>query len=348
MKGKYVLLSHKFNSKMISVIVPVYNVEKYLHQCVNSLLIQTYKDFEIILVDDGSTDSSGIICDDYAKNNFNIRVIHKKNQGLGLARNTGLQHASGEYVTFIDSDDYADKHLLEDLYNGIIETNVDVCIGGFKKVADSGQVLYEEKYDEQYFIHDNTTNKAFIKMLGSLPSKHDSIRMSVWNVLYKLSIIKDNNIQFPSERELISEDLIFDFYYYQYVKKCKLLNNSNYYYRANPTSLTMSYRKDRLERTIVFYKHLSKLMKKSNYSKESFLRFKKLIFIYIRMCIKQEKSRISNLNFFKSLSNIKLICSNKDLIQIVNSYPVEKLGFKQRIFIMCIKYKLTIILYFLT
>lgn len=208
MKGKYAEMRIE---KMISVIVPVYNVEKYLEQCIDSLLSQTYQNFEIILVDDGSTDSSGKICDIYEENNENIKVIHKKNEGLGFARNTGLLYATGEYVTFIDSDDYADKYLLEDLYNGILETDVDVCIGGFKKVADSGQMLYEEKYDEQYFIHDNTTNKAFIKMLGSLPSKHDSIRMSVWNVLYKLSIIKNNNIQFPSERELISEDLIFDF-----------------------------------------------------------------------------------------------------------------------------------------
>lgn len=344
MKGKYAEMRIE---KMISVIVPVYNVEKYLEQCIDSLLSQTYQNFEIILVDDGSTDSSGKICDIYEENNENIKVIHKKNEGLGFARNTGLLYATGEYVTFIDSDDYADKYLLEDLYNGILETDVDVCIGGFKKVADSGQMLYEEKYDEQYFIHDNTTNKAFIKMLGSLPSKHDSIRMSVWNVLYKLSIIKNNNIQFPSERELISEDLIFDFFYYQHVKKCKILDNSNYYYRSNPTSLTMSYRKDRFEKTLVFYNFLAKLLKNYNYSDEAFLRLKKLLFIYIRVCIQQEKRKISNLSFFKSLFNIKHICRDKNLIQIINSYPVEKLGFKQRIFIMCIKYKLTIILYFL-
>ena len=210
MKGKYAEMRIE---KMISVIVPVYNVEKYLEQCIDSLLSQTYQNFEIILVDDGSTDSSGKICDIYKENHKNIKVIHKKNEGLGFARNTGLLYATGEYVTFIDSDDYVDKYLLEDLYNGILETDVDVCIGGFKKVADSGQILYEEQYDEQYFIHDNTTNKAFIKMLGSSPSKHDSIRMSVWNVLYKLSIIKDNNIQFPSEREVISDGLIFDFVY---------------------------------------------------------------------------------------------------------------------------------------
>lgn len=342
------LLSHKSYDKMISIIVPVYNVEKYLNQCVDSLLAQTYKDFEIILVDDGSTDSSGVVCDNYEKNNPNIRVIHKENQGLGLARNTGLQHASGEYVTFIDSDDYANEHLLEDLYKGIIEEDVDVCIGGFKKITDSGNVLYEEKYDVQYFNQNKRTNDAFIRMLGSSPNKHDSIRMSVWNVLYKLSIIKANNILFPSERELISEDIIFDFYYYQYVRKCKLLNNSNYYYRTNPESLTMSYKKDRFAKTLILYNHLVKLMEEDNYPEEAFLRFKKLMFIYIKVCIKQENSKTSNLSFFQSISNIKRICSNHDLYQMIKSYPVNKLGLKQEIFVMCIKYKLTFILYFFT
>lgn len=330
---------------MISVIVPVYNVEKYLEQCIDSLLSQTYQNFEIILVDDGSTDSSGKICDIYKENHKNIKVIHKKNEGLGFARNTGLLYATGEYVTFIDSDDYVDKYLLEDLYNGILETDVDVCIGGFKKVADSGQVLYEEKYDEQYFIHDSTTNKAFIKMLGSLPSKHDSIRMSVWNVLYKLSIIKNNNIQFPSERELISEDLIFDFFYYQHVKKCKILDNSNYYYRSNPTSLTMSYRKDRFKKTIVFYQHLNKLMNDNSFSNEAFIRFKKLIFIYVRMCIQQEKKKVSNLKLKDCLLNIKRICEDKNLKKILEEYPVNQLEFKQKIFIYCIKYKIIMLLY---
>lgn len=274
---------------MISVIVPVYNVEKYITQCVDSLLSQTYKDFEIILVDDGSTDSSGKICDDYAKNNLNIQVIHKINQGLGLARNTGLQYASGEYVTFVDSDDYVSPTLLENLYQGIQEKDVNVCLGGYKKINDFGDILYEEKYNTKIYNQISYTNEAFIKMLGSLPNKHDSIRMSVWNALYDMSIIKKNNIIFPSERELISEDLIFDFYYYQYVKKCKLLNNSDYYYRTNPNSLTMSYRKDRFKKTMVFYQHLNKLMENSSFSNEAFIRFKKLIFIYVRMCIQQEK-----------------------------------------------------------
>lgn len=330
---------------MISVIVPVYNVEKYLKQCIDSLLVQTYRDFEIILVDDGSTDSSGLICDEYSKMNSNIKVIHKSNEGLGFARNTGLVYVSGDYVTFVDSDDYVAPTLLENLFKGINEKDVNVCIGGYKKINDSGDILYEEKYDTEIYERTTYTNEVFIKMLGSLPNKHDSVRMSVWNALYDMSIINNNNIRFPSERELISEDLIFDFYYFQHVNKCKLLNNSDYYYRTNPNSLTMTYRKDRFKKTMVFYQHLNTLMINNSFSNESLIRFKKLIFIYVRMCIRQEKKKISNLKIKDSLINIKKICEEKSLKKIINEYPVEQLEFKQKIFIYCIKHKITILLY---
>ena len=100
----------------ISVIVPVYNVERYLRQCMDSLVNQTYTDFEIILVNDGSTDSSGVLCEEWAKKDGRIHVVHKKNEGLGFARNTGIEHAKGKYITFVDSDDYVSLDMLQTLH----------------------------------------------------------------------------------------------------------------------------------------------------------------------------------------------------------------------------------------
>ncbi|CCK83183.1 Protein of unknown function [Lactobacillus equicursoris 66c] len=116
----------------ISVIVPVYNVQKYLDRCVDSIVKQTYPNLEIILVDDGSKDNSGTMCDGYTDSR--IKVIHKANAGLGMARNSGIEMATGQYIMFVDSDDYIDLDMIEKLYSDLIKAKADTAIGGFKRV----------------------------------------------------------------------------------------------------------------------------------------------------------------------------------------------------------------------
>lgn len=121
----------------ISIIVPVYNVEKYIHRCIDSILHQTFKDFELILVDDGSLDNSGKICDEYAKEDDRIKVIHKENGGLSDARNVGLDIAQGEYIAFVDSDDWIEKDMYSILYENIRKYNADISICKTRKIFDS-------------------------------------------------------------------------------------------------------------------------------------------------------------------------------------------------------------------
>ena len=121
------------NEDLISIIVPVYNVEKYLHRCVSSILQQTYSKFEVILVDDGSKDASGRICDVFASKDERVRVIHKENGGLSSARNAGLDIANGKYIGFVDSDDYIENDMYEIMYNALIKNNVDIaCVGIYR------------------------------------------------------------------------------------------------------------------------------------------------------------------------------------------------------------------------
>ena len=131
---------------LISVIVPVYKVEKYIHRCIDSILAQTFSDFELILVDDGSPDNCGRICDEYALKDNRIHVIHKENGGLSDARNAGIdwafEHSDSEWITFIDSDDWVHKKYLESLINGAINTNSDVVIGGYQLSSDSSPELW--------------------------------------------------------------------------------------------------------------------------------------------------------------------------------------------------------------
>lgn len=232
-------------SELISIIVPVYNVEKYLERCINSLVNQTYSNLEIILVDDGSTDQSGKMCDTYAERYPNIKVVHKKNAGLGYARNTGLENATGKYVAFVDSDDYVEYNMISNLYNDIIRNDADACIGGFRRVVGDKIDTRANKLEKRFFSTDEIKTYIIPRMLGKKPDGTDYIEMSVWKVLFKMDIIKKFGLRFPSERELISEDIVFDLDYYP---KCNLIcmsSDNGYYYCDNEGTLTTRYRPDR-------------------------------------------------------------------------------------------------------
>lgn len=330
---------------LISIIVPVYNVEKYLEQCIESLVNQTYKNIEIIIVNDGSTDSSGELCEKLANHDSRINVIHKKNAGLGLARNTGLEFVKGKYVTFIDSDDFADVDLIENLYNGIILNNADTCIGGFKRVNDDGKVLYKEEYKSVTYSGNKVVQELLLRMLGSSPEKSDAIRMSVWNVLFSVEIIKNNNLQFCSERKYISEDLMFDIDYYIHSYKTTIINSTDYNYRVNNNSLTMKYRDDRFVKCKFLYNEVYGKIKEYSLSQEAFLRLQRQYFVNVRVCIRQENTKISKLSYNDAIRNIKSICNDEQLQVIINKYPKHKIGIKQVLFLRLIQLKMSKILY---
>lgn len=330
---------------LISIIVPVYNVETYLDECVNSLLNQTYKNIEIILINDGSTDRSLEICNKYKLLDNRIRVINKSNEGLGLTRNVGLDNINGKYVTFIDSDDYVDNDLIKNLYNGIRKNNADTCIAGFKRVNDAGEVLYRETYDNIVYTNEECINDLLVRMLGSSPSKSDSIRMSVWNVLFSVDIIKENGLKFVSEREIISEDIIFDIDYYQHAKKVVLINTASYNYRVNDSSLTNKYRQDRFYKSKILYNELYERINKIYKNIEPTYRIQRLYFVYIKTCIHQENVKISGLKYRQAISNIKKICYDNQIQEIIKTYPINKLKLKQKLFLLFIKYRFSVLLY---
>lgn len=333
--------------ELITVIVPVYNVEKYLEQCVKSLINQTYNNLEIILVNDASTDSSGSLCDELAKLDNRIKVIHKKNEGLGFARNSGMEVMSGKYVTFIDSDDYADLDLIEQLYSQLKQSKADTCIGGFKRVRDSGEIIFKEEYEKIVYYDSEVKNNLLIRMLGSSPEKSDAVRMSVWNVLYSVDIIKNNDLKFPSEREFISEDIIFNINYYEYSRKVVVIDTSAYNYRVNAQSLTGKYKPDRFEKCKILYNEVLKRIETVYEDDIAIYRLQRQFFVNVRGCIKQEGSKISNKSFIDSIISITDICKDSLIQDIILKYPIKKIKIKQRVFLYLIKYKLSFLLYVL-
>lgn len=226
------------NKPCISIIIPVYNVERYLNRCIESVVNQTFKDIEIILVDDGSPDNSPQLCDEWSKKDNRIKVVHKKNEGLGLARNTGMQHATGEFIAFIDSDDYVDLKMYEILYKKALTHNADIVYCGHKYGLKDG--TYEDRSDfkeEKIFDNKEDLKKQSINYFYPLNGQY--MMMSVWHSIYKREVIKTD---FYSEREVVSEDLHFQLSAILNSKKIVYIPDCLYYYCYNGESLSHTFK----------------------------------------------------------------------------------------------------------
>ena len=334
-------------SNKVSVIVPVYNVEKYLKECLDSLLEQTYKNIEVIMVDDGSEDESGKICDIYASKYNNFSVVHKKNEGLGFARNTGLDYATGQYVMFLDSDDYLDPEIIQNLYKKIETKRADLCKSGFRKVSNSHEVLFHTKYQDEFFENSKKVRELLIpRIIGSSPEKKDSVECSCCASLYNIKIIRDNSIKFKSERKLISEDLVFNLEFLFYAERVFISEEIGYNYRLNLSSLTTRYRENRFSASCYFYKYIKQWLESREFNENVFIRLKRMFFIHIKMCLMQENIRFNNLMI--CYKNINKICNDKLVKEIVNSYPIKKLGNKQKLFVFLLKHKCSLIFFILS
>ena len=212
------------NKPIISIIVPVYKVEKYLADCIDSITAQTFEDIEIILVDDGSPDNCGQLCDDYAKTDKRIKVIHKQNGGLSDARNAGIQAASGRYLGFIDSDDYIAPDMFERLYNSIIETDSDISMCRAANFND-GSIAELDKGKGETFIFEGSD---IIKALFT-----GKINNFAWNKLYKKELFDE--IRFPYGK--IYEDLFTTYRLCGRSKRLVLIDERKYAYRIRDNSI---------------------------------------------------------------------------------------------------------------
>ena len=224
----------KLNKPIISVIVPVFNAEKYLSRCIESILRQTYKNIEIILIDDGSSDKSGDICDDYANKYGNIASYHQRNQGQGAARNYGLDKCHGDYIGFIDSDDYIALDMYEYLYGLIIENRADCASISFKFTIDDREKLIND--NEQITVYENEEVLEQHLLEATTTGSH-----SVCRCLFKAKVLAD--VRFPVE--MINEDIPFKFAALSRVKRMADSNLIKYYYYQKSESTTRGSFKER-------------------------------------------------------------------------------------------------------
>lgn len=239
--------------KKISVVVPIYNVEKYIGELIESLQKQTLRDIEIILVDDGSPDNSGKICDRYAKNDDRIKVVHKKNGGVSAARNDGLAMASGEYIIFCDSDDWLPEDAFEKLYNEGKRTDADIVIGDVylsKNGINEYVKFYEKSFvtSERDFI-DRLIQADFYKTYCPMPSSQGPAfgYGGPWNKAVKLNMLKKYGIQFDTRVKGIFDDILYTAHILANANTIAYLTEPVYFYRILPVSITHSYKQNALE-----------------------------------------------------------------------------------------------------
>ena len=253
------------DNPLVSVVVPVYNVEKYLDRCVQSVVNQTYENLEIILVDDGSTDKSAPMCDNWAKADSRIKVVHKKNSGLGMARNTGLESACGKYIFFFDSDDYVNVETVEKCVATAEKNNSEVVIYGLCDVYDDGKISEKEIVtDKTVFVGDEVKNEV----LPGMFTYSMGFGISSCGKMYSLKKIKELSLKFKSEKEIVSEDAYFILELFPHINNVSVIKESLYYYYKRSNSLTHSYKADRQKKNDIFLVRCIELANQNNLSQD--------------------------------------------------------------------------------
>lgn len=262
----------------ISVIVPVYNTEKYLRRCIDSILAQTFTDFELLLVDDGSKDNSGAICDEYAKKDPRVRVFHKENGGVSSARNLGLDEAKGEWIAFVDSDDYILRYYLYNFYNAREKGSFLICGNE------------EKEYDAKTYTKGLLTNIFF----WGLPCK-----------LYHCSLFREKPLNI-SPKIFMGEDLIVNLYLSTHIDHVSYVKNDGYIYYNNVESVTHT-RKYSLEQQELFLYEVGKAISNDDIYDDAFWLFK----------IRNWKSlMLNNILIGKEVPFVQDILNKKELYDI--------------------------------
>ena len=296
----------------ISIIVPVYKVEKYLHKCIDSILAQTFKDFELILVDDGSPDNCGKICDEYAKRDNRIVVVHKENGGLSSARNAGLDIAIGDYIGFVDSDDYIELDMYDNLYKACIENEADISIIGVKEVNEKGDILYE------YL----PTSLDFSELLKQ---SYD------WNKIFKKDLFINNNLFFKDNRCYEDIELIPKLI----VKSRKIIgvNKLGYNYLKRASSITSS-KDEKILDNLWAYTQIKEYLVRENVDSYYYEEFKKGVRYF----------KDFYLNILAEYPTIFIIKYLKIIIKYFNEIDkityIDIIVFMMRHFKICVGYKL--------
>lgn len=327
----------------VSIIVPIFNVENYIEKCLQKLLNQTLEDIEIILVDDGATDNCPQICDEYAKRDSRVKVIHKKNAGLGFARNSGIENATGDFIAFVDSDDYVEETMFEIMYKKAQKENSDIVycnnyvyhsLSGC--IEKSKSPLCKDKTFRGHYVIDEVLKN----MIASEPNDVTERKyyMSVWRGIFKRKTV--DGIRFVSERDYLSEDIFYQVEALKRANSVTIISDYLYYYRENFSSLTHKYRNDRIQKSILLYEHLAEVVSSiASKDKEDWnFRLLKLLYGYFRFSLFSNMA--SNVNVRNLKDDFNQCYNYLNKISFYSKYPVGVLPFKHKLILFLFKHNM--------
>lgn len=317
---------------LFSIIVPIYNVEAYLPKCLDSLLHQTYSDYELILVDDGSTDGCAMICDSYAKVDSRIKVIHKKNEGLVEARKSGIKVASGEFILNVDSDDYINEALLAKIYSIISSYNPDIISFDYQEVDEAYQPLRPVTYGlkEGYYCKEDLSNikKHYMYDRNQKHFNTGCLPYTLTTKAIRRNLISKFQLLVPSEISN-GEDLAVVTPCLCGATSIYVMNYVGYYYLQRKSSIVHSFKVDDIDRVLNlldFLEKHSEKIPKENVNSYAF-----------RMLCGQFSKAVQSLSYDDFLTYVSENMKNKRVISVIDSFDSSTLGIKGRIIASCIK-----------
>lgn len=320
----------------VSVIVPIYKVEKYLRQCIDSIINQSLKDIEIILVNDGSPDNCPKICDEYKKIDSRIKVIHKKNGGLSSARNAGMKIATGEYIGFVDSDDYIEHDMYEKMYYTAKEHDVDFVMSDYYKVHETNKTEVSAIIDGGIYNKNKIKNIIYPQLIMKENIDYGPL-LAVWHCLYKNSFLKDNDIYFDEVVKYSEDNLFSSIVGYKSESFYYMKGSYFYNYRYNPNSISATYKEDSLS---VYVEMNNRLYNKFYNCKEfSFNRQLNLHMIYYTFNYINQVIG-SNLTFKEKYKKIKDTMIKKEIRRAFNNFTLPDVNMKLKLCILMLKHKM--------
>ena len=318
---------------MVSIVIPIYNVEIYLKKCINSILNQNFNDFEIILVNDGSTDSSLDICNEYLKKDTRINLVNKTNGGLSSARNAGLNVAKGKYISFIDPDDCINENYFNILINKAEMNDCDVIVSGYRTVPNNVDII------PSYKLNEVLKGTDFILSSDNVHSKNELC--FVWRYLYKLKLIKENKIKF-NEKIFIGEDVTFNLEVLVNANKVMAISDILYYYTINnPTSLMRNKFKPNLESSLIKqYEKRYYLSKKYNLINNKKYKIDMANY-YVNSIYRMIVTNLKNDESCDFEKEIKRVSNNEMFRSSVKNlgFKYKCYNFKEYIFYLALKFK---------